>query len=54
MNMENSKTSQPRKYVLNLTQRLDLRSSVMLLLKTCLFITRQQFKSNKLKIIAPT
>ena len=27
MNMENSKTSEPRKFVPNLSQRLDLRSS---------------------------
>ena len=27
MNMENSKTNEPHKFVLNLSQRLDLRSS---------------------------
>ena len=26
MNMENSKTNEPHKYVLNLSERLDLRS----------------------------
>ena len=40
MNTENSKTNEPHKLVLNLSQRLDSRSSNnMLLFKTDLFIT---------------
>ena len=45
MNMENSKTSEQHKFVVNVPQRLDLRSSdrhVILLFKTCLFITREK------------
>ena len=43
MNTENSKTNEPHKFALNLSQRLDLRSSKnMLLFKTYLFITRQK------------
>ena len=60
MNTENSKTNEPHKFVLNMSQRLDLRSSnnhVALqsfsIYYTCKGI-RQQHKSNKLKIIAPT
>ena len=50
---------QPHEFVFNLSQRLDLRSSNnMLLFKTYLFITpgkkREQYKNNKLKIIALT
>ena len=38
---ENSKTSKPHKFALDLSEKLDLRSSNnMLLFKTCLFITR--------------
>ena len=40
MNTENSKTNEPHKLLLNLSQRLDSRSSNnMLLFKTDLFIT---------------
>ena len=42
MNIQSNKTHEPEKFVLNLSQRLDLRSSnktKMLLFKTCLFIT---------------
>ena len=43
MNMENNKTKEPRKFVLNLSQRLDLRGSKnMLLFKTYLFITHEK------------
>ena len=60
MNTENSKTNASRKFVLNLSQRLDLRSSdkpVVLqnlsIYSTCKNI-RKQYKNNKLKTIAPT
>ena len=60
MNTENSKTNEPHEFVLNLSQRLDLRSSdkhVVLqnlsIYYTCKNI-REQYKNNKLKIIAPT
>ena len=60
MNMENSKTNKPHKFVLNLLQRLDLRSSVkhVVLQNLSVYYTwknmRKQYKNNKLKIIAPT
>ena len=60
MNTENSKTNEPHKFVLNLSQRLDLRSSTNMLLFKMLSIyymwknIRKQYKNNKLKIIAPT
>ena len=42
MNTENSKPNEPHKFVLNLSQRLNLRSSKgMLLFKTYVFITRE-------------
>ena len=41
MNMENSKTSEPHKFVLNLSQRLDL--------KTYLFITRGKMQEISIK-----
>ena len=60
MNTENSKTNEPHEFVLNLSQRLDLRSldkyvtlenlSIYYLWKNI----RKQYKNNKLKIIAPT
>ena len=59
-NMENSKTNKPHKFVLNLLQRLDLRSSVkhVVLQNLSVYYTwknmRKQYKNNKLKIIAPT
>ena len=40
VNTENNKTSEPHKVIINFSQILDLR--------------RQQYKNNKLKIIAPT
>ena len=41
MNMENSKTNEPHKFVLNLSQKLDLRSSNKnVAFKMYLFITR--------------
>ena len=43
MDMENSKTNKPHKFILNLSQRLDLRSSNKhVLFKTCLFITHEK------------
>ena len=60
MNMENSKTNEPHKYVLNLSQRFDLRSSDthVALQNLSVYYTRKnirkQYKNNELKIIAPT
>ena len=59
MNTENSKTNEPHKFVLNLSQRLDLKSSNkhVALQNLSNYYTwkniRQQYKNNKLKIIAP-
>ena len=60
MNTKNSKTNEPHKFVLNLSQRLDLRSSNkhVTLQNLTIYYTwkniRKQFKNNQLKIIAPT
>ena len=60
MNAVNSKTSESHKFVLNLSQRLDLRSSdkLVALQNLCIYYTwkniRKQYNNNKLKIIAPT
>ena len=60
MNTENSKTNEPHKFVLNLLQILDLRSSNKHVALQNLSICytqknmRQQSKNNKLIIIAPT
>ena len=60
MNTENIKTNEPHKFVLNLSQRLDLRSSNKhvtlqnLLIYYTLKNVRKQYKHNKLRIIAPT
>ena len=60
INTENSKTSGPHKFVLNLSQRLDLKSSNkhVALQNVSIYYTwnyiRQQYRNNKLKIIAPT
>ena len=60
MNMENSKTNEPHKFVLNLSQRLDLRSSNkhVALQNVSIYYTvkniRKQYKYNKPKITAPT
>ena len=59
MNTENCKLSKSHKFVLNLSQRLDLRSSnkhVVLQNLSMYYIwknIRQQYKNNKTKIIAP-
>ena len=60
MNTENSKTNERNKFVLNLSQRLHLKSSNKHVALQNLSIyytwknTRKQYKNNKLKIIAPT
>ena len=60
MNMENSKTNEPHKLVLYLSQSLDLKSSNKHVALQNLFIyytwkyIREQYNNNKLKIIAPT
>ena len=60
MNAENSKTNASHKFVLNLSQRLDLRSSDkhVALQNLSIYYTweniRKQYKNNKLKIIALT
>ena len=60
MNTENSKTNEPHKFVLNLSQRLDLRSSNRHVALQNLSIyymwknIRKQYKNSKPKIIAPT
>ena len=60
MNTENSKTNEPHKFVLNLSQRLDLRSADkhVVLQNLSIYYTwkniRKQYKNNKSKIIAPT
>ena len=47
MNIENSKRNEPHKFVLNLSQRLDLRSSNKhAALKNYLFITRGIIQEN--------
>ena len=59
MNMENSKIDEPHKFVLNLSQRLDLKRSNKHVALQNLSIhytwknIKQQYKNNKLKIIAP-
>ena len=60
MNTENSKTNEPKKFALNLSQRLDLRSSnkYVSLQNLSNYYTwkniRKQYKNNKLKLITPT
>ena len=60
MNTENSKMSEPHKFVLNLSQRLHLRSFNKHVAFQNFYIhytwknIRKQYKNNKLKIIAPT
>ena len=60
MDTEKSKTNEPHKFVLNLSQRLDLRSSDKHVVLQNLSIyykwknIRKQYENNKLKIIAPT
>ena len=60
MNTENSKTNEPYKFILNLSQKLDLRSLVkhVSLQNLTIYYTwkniRKQYKNNKLKVISPT
>ena len=55
MNTENNKTNEPHKFVLNLSKRLDLRSSNthVALQNLSIYYTwkniRKQYKNNKLK-----
>ena len=59
MNLKNSKKNEPHKFVLDLSQKLDLQSSNKhaALQKLSIYYTqnniRKQFKINKLNIIAP-
>ena len=58
-NAKNSKTNERHKYVLNLSHRLDLKSSNkhVAFQNLSIYYTwkniRQQYKNNKLKILAP-
>ena len=57
MNTENSKRNKPRNFVLNLWQRLDLRSSDKYLNLSENYTwknIRKQYKNNKLKIVSQT
>ena len=60
MNTENSKTNEPHKFIFILFQRLDLNSlnKNVTLQNLSIYYTRknirQQYKNNKLKLIAPT
>ena len=60
MSTESSKSNEPNKFVLNLSRRLDLRSSNKHVALQNLSIyyagknIRKQYKNNKLKIVAPT
>ena len=60
MKTESSKTNEPHKFVLNLSQRLDLKSSDkhVALQNLSIYYTwkniRKKYKKNKLRIIAPT
>ena len=59
MNTENNETNESHKFVLNMSQRLDLRSSDehVALQNSSIYYTwkniRKQYKNNKLTIIAP-
>ena len=54
MNTKNSKTNAPHQFVLIIMQRLDLRSSNRASIYYTWKDIRQQYKNNKLKIIAQT
>ena len=60
MNLENSKTNEPQKFVLNLSQGIDLRSSNkhVILQNLSVYYTwkniKQLYKNNELKILALT
>ena len=60
INKENIKTNEPHKFALNLSQRLDLRSSDKLVALQNLYIyymwenIRKQYKNNKPKIMTTT
>ena len=52
-NTGNSKTNEPHNFILNLPRRLDLRSLNKLYIYYMWKKVRQQYKNNKLKIMAP-
>ena len=60
MDTENSKTNEPHKFVFNFSQRLDLKGPNKHAALQNLSVSytwknmRQQYKNNKLKLIAPT
>ena len=60
MNTKNSRTNEPHRFALNLSQKLDSRNSnkIVALQNLSIYYTwkniRKQYKSTKLKIIAPT
>ena len=60
INTENCKINEAHKFVLNLSQRVDLKSSnkhIILQNLSVYYIwknIRKQYKNNKLKVIAPT
>ena len=60
INTENSQTNEPYQFVLNMSQRLQLRSSDKHVAPQNLFVyqtwknIRKQYRKNKLKIIART
>ena len=60
MNTQNNKTNEPKKFALNLSQRLDLRSSNKYVSRQNLpnhytwKNIRKQYKNNKPKLITPT
>ena len=51
MNMENSKTNKPHKFILNLAQILELKNNNILFFKTHLFITCGKVTDNNTKTI---
>ena len=51
MNRENSKRNEPHKLVLNLSQRLDLKSSNKHVALQNLFITHGKIQENSIKTI---
>ena len=51
MNIENSKTNKPRKFILKLAQILEFKNNNMPSFKTHLFITCAKVTGNSTKII---
>ena len=59
MNSENSKTSDPHRLLLNLTEKINLKRRINMLLYQTLALTirgkyKKSYKYNKCKISAPT